>query len=65
MEVKVSGMTCGGCVKSVTNALKALDQNAEVSVSLETQTIQIKTSKETNDVKHTIEEAGFDVLNIQ
>lgn len=65
MEVKVSGMTCGGCVKSVTNALKTLDQNADVAVSLETQTIQIKTTKDPNEVKHTIEEAGFDVLNIQ
>lgn len=65
MEVKVTGMTCGGCVKSVTNALKALDQNADVNVSLETQTIQIKTTKDAKDIKTTIEEAGFDVLNIQ
>ncbi len=65
MEVKVAGMTCGGCVRSVTNALKALDQNADVNVSLETQTIQIKTTKDSNEIKSTIEEAGFDVLNIQ
>ena len=31
----ISGMTCGGCVRSVTNVLKALDGVAKAYVSLE------------------------------
>ena len=31
----ISGMTCGGCVRSVTNVLKALDGVAKADVSLE------------------------------
>ena len=33
--IKVTGMTCGGCVNSVTRALKAVPGVAEVSVSLQ------------------------------
>ena len=31
----ISGMTCGGCVRSVTNVLKAQDGVAKADVSLE------------------------------
>ena len=31
----ISGMTCGGCVRSVTNVLTALDGVAKAEVSLE------------------------------
>jgi copper chaperone len=33
--LKVGGMTCGGCVRSVTNVLKALPGVADADVSLE------------------------------
>lgn len=33
-QLKVSGMTCGGCVSSVTRALKAIDGVGDVNVSL-------------------------------
>jgi copper chaperone len=33
--LKVDGMTCGGCVRSVTNVLKALPGVADAEVSLE------------------------------
>lgn len=34
INLDVSGMTCGSCVKHVTNALKALDGVGDVSVDL-------------------------------
>jgi copper chaperone len=34
-HLKVTGMSCGGCVGSVTKALKAVDGVDEVSVSLD------------------------------
>jgi len=33
--LKVDGMTCGGCVRSVTNVLKTLPGVADAQVSLE------------------------------
>jgi copper chaperone len=35
MVLKVSGMSCGGCVKSVTGVLEALPGVAKAEVSLE------------------------------
>lgn len=35
MTIKVGGMTCGGCVASVTRVLTALEGVAEARVSLE------------------------------
>ena len=32
--VKVTGMTCGGCISSVTHALKAVSGVSDVDVSL-------------------------------
>lgn len=65
MEITVKGMTCGGCVRSVTNALKNLDQNAQVEVTLETQNIKLQTTKTEGEVKEAIEDAGFDVILIK
>ncbi len=35
-DLKVTGMTCGGCVRNVTHALKALAGVGEVKVRLST-----------------------------
>lgn len=65
MEITVKGMTCGGCVRSVTNALMNMDQNAQVEITLETQNIKLQTTKSENQVKEVIEDAGFDVILIK
>ena len=35
VTLKIDGMTCGGCVKSVTRVLRELDGVAQADVSLE------------------------------
>jgi copper chaperone len=62
-EFKVQGMTCGGCVKSVTNSIKKVDANASVHVDLSKQIIQIESSKSQKDFSTSIVNAGFDVLS--
>jgi copper chaperone len=62
-EFKVQGMTCGGCVKSVTNSIKKVDADASVHVDLSSQIIQIQSSKSQKDFSASIENAGFDVLS--
>ena len=64
-EVKVSGLTCGGCVKSLSNALKAIDSKLEVDVDLNTQMVRIKSEKSKEEIALTIEEAGFKVVSFQ
>jgi len=57
---KVSGMTCGGCVQSVTNALQRLSPTLTVEVSLEKSTATIRGDHDAAAIKQAIEDAGFD-----
>lgn len=61
--IKVEGMSCGGCVKSVTGVLTALDGVAKAEVSLEQKqaVVEFDATKATRDqLKAVIEDAGFE-----
>lgn len=64
-DIRIDGMTCGGCVKSVENALGQVDGVLKVAVSLEDKkaTVSFDDSK-TNEamLKEAIEDAGYDVV---
>ena len=60
----VSGMTCGGCVSSVTKVLNALEGVAKADVSLDKKcaVVDYDPAKLGVDrLKSTIEEAGYEV----
>ena len=57
---KVGGMTCGGCVRSVTNALERLSPEIEVEVSLENGSARVRGDHSEGTIKQAIEDAGFD-----
>ena len=60
----INGMTCGGCVRSVTNVLKAQDGVAKAEVSLEKKNavVDFDPSKVGVDqLKRSVEEAGFEI----
>lgn len=61
-EIKVSGMTCGGCVRSVTTALKSLDSNATVDVNLKSQLVTVESEKGQDEIVSAIEEAGYTIV---
>ena len=61
--IKVDGMSCGGCVKSVTGVLTALAGVAKAEVSLEQKqaVVEFDAGKVTRDqLKAAIEDAGFE-----
>jgi len=61
--IKVGGMSCGGCVKSITGVLTALDGVARAEVSLEQAraVVEFDAAKVTREqLKGAIEDAGFD-----
>ncbi len=62
-ELKVDGMTCGGCAASVKRALQALDANANVDVDLPSKTVKVDTAAQLDAVKTAVEEAGYDVVS--
>lgn len=59
--LNVVGMSCDGCVRSVTNALTRLDPAAKVSVSLKDGTVEVASTHERAELKAAIEAAGYDV----
>ena len=63
VTLKIDGMTCGGCVKSVTRVLSQLDGVAQADVSLEK--AQAIVNFDENKVQlaalvEAVEDAGFD-----
>ncbi|BFU60883.1 MULTISPECIES: heavy-metal-associated domain-containing protein [Rodentibacter] len=62
VRLTVTGMHCGGCVKSVTRVLEELDGVAKANVALEGYAdIQFDESKvSVPQLIETIEDAGFD-----
>lgn len=61
--ITVKGMTCGGCVNSVTKALNGVEGVQEINVSLEgsNATVKYDESKTTvTALKTAVEDAGYD-----
>ena len=56
---RVSGMTCGGCARSVETAIKAVAPGATVSVDLAAKAVAPSTAT-AEQVKKAVDEAGFD-----
>ena len=65
VTIKIKGMTCGGCVASVTRVLNAIDGVEKVDVSLEPAQATVKYATDRIDtlrLHSAIEDAGFDVV---
>ena len=64
VTLQINGMTCGGCVASVTRVLRALPGVGEVTVALEPGTAQVTYDPRhaaLPDIKRAIEDAGYEV----
>jgi copper chaperone len=65
LTLNVKGMTCGGCVSSVTTVLQKIAGVSSVEVSLEQNRATIKydpARAQAAQFKSAIEDAGFDVI---
>ena len=60
-ELQVEGMTCGGCVRSVTKSVQSVDSNARVEVDLPSRKVRVETQASLDAVKSAIGDAGYDV----
>ncbi|ROM77805.1 copper resistance protein CopZ [Pseudomonas brassicacearum] len=57
----VQGMSCGHCVKAITQALQSKDPAAEVQVDLSAKTVQVQSSLDADAVVEAIKEEGYEV----
>ena len=57
---KVDGMTCGGCARSVSNAITKAAPDAAVTVDLAAGTVLVDGGIPVDVVRQAVEAAGFD-----
>ncbi|RAU22404.1 heavy metal transporter [Paramagnetospirillum kuznetsovii] len=55
---RVTGMTCGGCARSVESAIKAVSADAKVVIDLGKAAVTVDGATEAQ-VKQAVDEAGF------
>jgi copper chaperone len=61
ITLQVEGMSCGHCIRAVTNAIQAMDQSAKVDVDLAAKRVVAQTNLPRADVVRAVEEEGFAV----
>lgn len=66
-QIKIEGMSCMHCVGHVKNALLELEGVKEVVVNLDAKNAVVDIDKDVADVmlKEALEEAGYDVMEIE
>jgi len=57
--LNVTGMTCQGCVNSVTRIVKRLDPGAEVAIDLPTGRLEARTGASSKALTEAIAAAGY------
>jgi copper chaperone len=62
LSLKVSGMTCGGCIKAVTKAIQTQDPQAKVQADLVSQMVNLETALSAAQASQIITDAGFPVV---
>jgi copper chaperone len=58
---QVKGMTCGHCVRAVTEAVKSVDQQADVKVDLASGKVEVQTQQDRGAIARAIAEDGYEV----
>jgi copper chaperone CopZ len=58
-QFSVEDMTCGHCVSRVTKAVKAVDSQAEIDISLRDKRVSVRTSAAQDAIAEAIQEAGY------
>ena len=61
---KIKGMTCGGCVSSVTKALETVLPGVKIAVTLDAGEVRVEGDHDSALVEKTIEDAGFDFAGV-
>ncbi len=59
LQLKVPGISCGGCVGTVTKAINAVDANAIVQGDPKTKTVLVETQSSEATIKAAIAKVGY------
>ncbi|MCD9088422.1 heavy-metal-associated domain-containing protein [Stenotrophomonas sp. SY1] len=59
MKLHIQSMTCGGCARSVTAAVKEIDPVAVVEIDVPARTVTIQSSQPLERFTQALDSAGF------
>jgi copper chaperone len=59
LRLNIEGMTCGRCVRSVTDAVKSVDPKADVRVDLGAKRVEAETTADASAIIRAIADAGY------
>ena len=59
LDLTIPDMTCGGCARGVTHAVKSVDPAAELVIDIDSHRVQVKTAASAAAIKGAIIAAGF------
>ena len=60
IRFKVADMSCGGCARAVTAALRGVDPQAEISVDLERREVTVASTVGAEGLASALRRAGFE-----
>lgn len=68
IEIRISGMSCTGCENRVENILKTIKNVESVNANYNTGIVEIETNDiknlDINVIKETLEDLGYDILEV-
>jgi copper chaperone len=59
LQLKVPEMTCGGCLNTITKAIKTVDTHAIVQGDPKTKTVLVETQAPETTIKAAIAQVGY------
>ena len=59
IELKVPGMACGGCGKTITKAIQSVDPSAEVQTDPKSKQVKVDTQAQESSIREAIAAAGY------
>lgn len=61
LQLNVPNMACGSCAKTITSAIKKVDQNAKVEADPKTKRVEVETESSEPSIRQAIKDAGYAV----
>jgi copper chaperone len=59
LQLKVPNISCGGCVSTITEAIKKVDSNATVQGNSQAKTISVETQFPETEIKAVMANIGY------
>lgn len=61
LQLTVPSMACGACAETITKAIQAVDDGAQVQADPKTKQVEVETTASEASVKSALSEAGYPV----